>query len=244
MITRGRMGRDDTGFTLVEFLVAMVLMMTVIAGSMTVVKVATGAVKVTQQEQNLNEEARQAINRMSRDIRQARGVLTAVNPDGSAFSTSALVAVRFVADYDGDGCVAGVGTAPCLAYSASNPEDITYCFEPASNQLYIIDNSATGVTPVTAGSTSCSGGQPLLAGNVYRFKVTYRSNVYRDDLNPTNGVTTWTELDEAGTPDGNLNGALDVELANVDSVVLDLTMRVDGHSQVYRTQVDLRNQSQ
>jgi hypothetical protein len=132
----------------------------------------------------------------------------------------------------------------CLAYSSSNPEDVTYCFEPSSKQLYVIDNAAAGVTPVTSATTSCSGGQPLLAGNVYRFKVSYRSNIYRDDLNPSDGVTTWTELDESGVPDGNTNGTLDVELPNIDSVVLDLTMLVGGHKQLYRTQVDLRNQSQ
>ena len=108
----------------------------------------------------------------------------------------------------------------------------------------MIDNNAIGVTPVTTASTTCSGGQPLLAGDVSAFKVAFRSNVYRDDLNPTVGVTTWTELDESGVPDGNNNGTLDVELPNVDSVVLTLTMSVGGHQQVYRTQVDLRNQSQ
>lgn len=244
MIARIRRSREDSGFTLVEFLVAMTLMMAVMAGSFAVVKIATSAVTVTQQEQNLNEEARQAINRMTRDIRQARTIVTAVNPDGAGYLPGGLVAVRFTSDFDGDGCVSGTGGAACLPYDPSNPEDITYCFEPGSSQLYIIDNFAAGVVPITSAATSCSGGQPLLAGNVYRFKVSYRSNVYRDDLNPTDGVTTWSELDEAGTPDGNNNSVLDLELANVDSVVLNLTMRVNGHTQVYRTQVDLRNQSQ
>jgi prepilin-type N-terminal cleavage/methylation domain-containing protein len=235
---------DESGFTLIEFLVAMSLMVVLITVSITVVKLTTGAVATTQQQQNLNEEARQAINRMSRDIRQATAIVTAVNPDGTAFNSGGLVAVRFTSDFDGDGCIGGAGGASCLAYNASNPEDITYCYEPTSKQLYVIDNGAVGVTPVTALSTSCSGGQPLLAGNVSAFKVSFRSNVYRDDLNPTDGVTTWTELDEAGLPDGNNNGALDVELSNVDSVVLNLTMSVGGHQQIYRTQVDLRNQSQ
>ena len=44
------------------------------------------AVKTTTQQQGLNEEARQAINRMTRDIRQAKSVVTAVNPDGSTYS--------------------------------------------------------------------------------------------------------------------------------------------------------------
>jgi prepilin-type N-terminal cleavage/methylation domain-containing protein len=235
---------DESGFTLIEFLVAMSLMVVLLTVSMTVVKLTTGAVTTTQEQQNLNEEARQAINRMTRDIRQATAIVTAVNPDGVGFNSGGLVAVRFTSDFDGDGCISGTGGASCLPYAPSNPEDITYCFEPATNQLYVIDNRAVGVTPVTAFSTSCSGGQPLLAGNVSAFKASFRSNVYRDDLNPTDGVTTWTELDESGVPDGNNNGALDVELSNVDSVVLNLTMSVGGHQQVYRTQVDLRNQSQ
>ena len=235
---------DDSGFTLIEFLVAMSVMVVLLTVSLTVVKITTGAVTTTQQQQNLNEEARQAINRMSRDIRQAKSVVTAVNPDGAGFSTTGLVAVRFTSDFDGDGCISGTGGASCLAYNPSNPEDITYCFEPSTKQLYVIDNNVTGVVPVTAATTSCSGGQPLLAGDVSAFKLSYRSNVYRDDLNPSDGVTTWTELDEAGVPDGNNNGALDVELANVDSIVLNLTMKVGGHQQLYRTQVDLRNQSQ
>jgi prepilin-type N-terminal cleavage/methylation domain-containing protein len=247
MTTRLRRDGDERGFTLIEFMVAMSLMVVLLTVSMTIVKIATGAVTTTQQQQNLNEEARQAINRMSRDIRQAKTVITAVNPDGAGFSTTGLVAVRFTADFDGDGCIAGVpgvGVLTCLAYNASNPEDITYCFQPFTKQLYVIDNSAVGVTPVTTASTSCSGGQPLLAGDVSAFKLSYRSNVYRDDLNPSDGVTTWTELDESGVPDGNNNGALDIELPNVDSVVLNLTMKVGGHQQQYRTQVDLRNQSQ
>jgi len=240
---RGRT-QDDSGFTLIEFLVAMSVMVVLLAVSLTVVKGATGLVGTTQDQQNLNEEARQAINRMSRDIRQASKVVTAVNPDGASFDPAKLVAVRFTSDFDGDGCINGTGGASCLAYNPSNPEDVTYCYEPSSRQLYVIDNNAVGVTPISSTSTSCSGGQPLLAGNVAGFKVSYRSNIYRDDLNPTDGVTTWTELDESGVPDGNNNGKLDVELANVDSVILSLTMKLGGHQQPYRTQVDLRNQSQ
>ena len=244
MTRQFRRDGDESGFTLIEFLVAMSLMVVLMAVSITVVKLTTGAVTTTQQQQNLNEEARQAINRMTRDIRQSSAIVTAVNPDGAAFNSAGLVAVRFKSDFDGDGCISGIGGASCLAYNASNPEDITYCYEPTSKQLYVIDNNAVGVIPVTSASTSCSGGQPLLAGNVSAFKASFRSNVYRDDLNPTDGVTTWTELDESGVPDGNNNGILDVELPNVDSVVLSMTMNLGGHPQVYRTQVDLRNQSQ
>jgi type II secretory pathway pseudopilin PulG len=239
----------QAGFTLVEFLISMMVMMVLIAVTMSTVVSSSSAVKTATQVQGLNEEARLAINRMARDVRQASAIVTAVNPDGPSFASSGIVALRLNADYDGDGCVGGVGTG-CLAYNGGNPEDITYCYEFSSKQLYVIDNQAAGVTPVTSSSTSCAGGQPLLAGNVESFKVEYRSNQYRYDSTSdtapfqSDGVTTWRELDAASPPIGNGNGALDsVELANVDSVVLDVTMKVSGHAQDYRTQVDLRNRS-
>ena len=164
-----------------------------------------------------------------------------MNPDGPAFNASGLVAVRFESDFDGDGCINGVGTGTCLAYDASNPEDLTYCYQPSSSYLFIVNNQATA--PVTASSTTCSGGQPLLAGNVAGFKVEYRSNQYRFDLSPSDGVTTWRELDASGAPVGNNNGALDVELNEIDSVVLDVTMAAKNRRQAYKTQVDMRNVS-
>ncbi len=233
----------QAGFTLVEMMVAMSLTIILMLLTIQVVGTSGAAVKVTTDQQSLNEEARQAINRMARDLRQASSVVTAVNPDGPGYQASGIVAVRAKADFDGDGCIGGVGTSGCLAYNASNPEDVTYCFEPSSRQLYVIDNQVAGLTPVSASSTSCSGGQPLLAGNVSAFVVEYRSNAYRYDTTPTDGVTTWRELDAAGPPVGDANSRLDLELADVDSVVLSLTMRLGGKSQVYRTQISLRNRS-
>ena len=237
--------QKEAGFTLVEFLISMMIVVILMGVTMSAVVASSSAVKTTTQVQGLNEEARTAINRMARDLRQASVIVTAVNPDGPSFSTSAssIVAIRVNADFDGDGCIGGVGPSGCLPYNASNPEDITYCYEFLSKQLYVIDNQAPLVTPVTSASTSCVGGQPLLAGNVDSFKIEYRSNQYRYDSNG-DGVTTWRELDAAAPPIGNNNGQLDsVELANVDSDVLNVTMKVNGHKQDYRTQVDLRNRS-
>lgn len=239
--------RRQQGFTLVELMVACSIAMVLVVVSLTVVVNSSQAVVTTRQLNDLNEEARQAINRMARDIRQSRTIVTAVNPDGPSFSTSGLVAVRFRSDFDGDGCIGGQpvsgGPTTCLPYTASNPEDLTYCFQPDLAQLFVIDNQASGVTAVTLSTTSCSGGQPLLAGNVSSFRVEYRSNLYRYDLAPSDGVTTWRELDSAAPPIGNANGVLDGETTNVDTVALHVTMSKGGRSQVYRSQVDLRNSS-
>ncbi len=241
-----RKGRQ-LGFTLIELTVACSMAMVLIVVALTVVINSSKAVVTTKQLQNLNEESRQALNRMARDIRQSTKIVTAVNPDGPAFSGSSLVAVRFQSDFDGDGCIGGVpvagGPSTCLLYTAGNPEDLTYCFQRDVAQLFVIDNQASGVTAVTAASTTCSGGQPLLAGNVTGLQLEYRSNLYRYDLDPSDGVITWRELDAGAPPVGNGNGVLDVELSNVDSVVLRVTMSQSGRSQIYRSQVKLRNSS-
>lgn len=231
----------DEGFTLVEFLVAMVVVVVLMAVTMTAVTNTGDLVTTTSRAADLNEEARQAVNRMVRDVRQSTKLVTAVNPDGPSYDPTKIVAFRFEADYDGDGCIGG-GTAPCLPYNEANPEDLTYCYQPDTAQLYVIDNH-DNLTPITSSSTTCDGGEPLLAGNVHSFRIEYRSNVYLHDLSPSDGVTTWRELDDAAAPVGNGNSVLDDELASVDSLVFDVVMQLDGSSQPYRTQVDLRNQS-
>jgi Tfp pilus assembly protein PilW len=245
--------RGERGYTLVELVVAMSIIMFIVLGSMSLLKASGSAVTTSTQLQDVNEEARQAINRMSRDLRQAKSIVTAVNPDGVAFDPTHIVAIRFQADFDGDQCISGVPlpdktTTGCLPYNASNPEDVTYCFAPAAGgvgQLYVIDNKDPNVTPVTSTSTACQGGQPILAGNVSGFTLEYRSNEYQYDLNPSDGITTWRELDQGGGKTANNNGRLDVELADIDTVILSLRMRTpEGHLQDYRTQVDLRNESQ
>jgi prepilin-type N-terminal cleavage/methylation domain-containing protein len=233
--------QSEGGFTLVEFLVAMVVVLVLMAVTMTAVTNTGDLVTTASRNADLNEEARQAVNRMVRDVRQSTTLVTAVNPDGPGFDSSTIVAFRFEADYDGDGCIGG-GSSPCLPYDAANPEDLTYCYQPDTAQLYVIDNDATA-SPLTASSTTCEGGQPLLAGNVAEFRIEYRSNAYLHDLAPSDGVTTWMELDAATPPVGNGNGILDDELASVDSLVFGVVMQLDGSRQTYRTQVDLRNQS-
>ena len=240
-------GTGDGGFTLVEMMVAMSLMLVVVASSMTVVITSQKATDTSRQVQNLNEEARQAMNRMARDLRESNALVTAVNADGPLYTPTAVTAVRFRGDYNGDGCTPSplTATAACpVAYSAGNPEDLTYCFDPALKQLYVIDNQASGVVPITTTSPTCSGGQPLLAGNVSGLQVAYRSQLYSYDTSPTDGVTSWRELDAAGAPVGDNNGLLDDELDDIDSLVLTVDMRDGSHSQQYRTQVDLRNLSQ
>ena len=59
---------DESGFTLVELLVSMVVMFVLLGVTFSAVTTSNSAVVTTAQQQGLNEEARQAINRMARDI--------------------------------------------------------------------------------------------------------------------------------------------------------------------------------
>lgn len=236
--------RNDQGFTLVEMLVAMVVLSALGTVFLTTVMGSQKSAKATSSEQDLNEEARLALNRMARELRQADALTEVRNPDGANYDSTAITSVTFTADFNGDGCIDGVAnTTPapvCDPADDSNPETLTYCWDPTATvrQLYLIPGA------LAAGDTCQSQGLPILAGQVTSFKLSYRSNEYLYDADG-DGITTWTELDDAGTPVGNNDDSLDdPELDNVDSVVIELTVSSNGaHTQTYTTQVDLRNLS-
>jgi prepilin-type N-terminal cleavage/methylation domain-containing protein len=251
LTARLRRARDeahaDAGFTLIEMLVSMLLLGVLGIVFMDTIMGSKSSLTATATSQDLNEEARLALNRMARELRQATAITKVLNPDGASYSASAITAVTFTADFNGDGCIDGVAPTPtptpppvCQPYSASNPETLTYCWDPSgsSKQLYLIPGTLSGAT------CQVSGAMPILAGQVTTLKLAYRSNLYLYDANG-DGITTWTELDQAGPPVGNQNGVLDQpEMANIDSVVIDMTVAsTGGFSQSYETQVDLRNLS-
>ncbi len=242
-----RLRQQDNGFTLVELLVAVVLLGIVGSVGVSMLLAAQRSADTTISAHQSVEEARLALNRVSRELRQATSIVYAQNPDGAARDDDAITVVSFQADFNGDGCAAATNlenpSGPCPAPDPADPEQLTYCHEPpavsgGAGSLYIIGG------PVTTAVTSCPGlgGQPILASGVARFLLTYRSSRYRYDLSPADGTTTWSELDSALAPVGNGNGALDVELTDVDRISVDLTLE-GGTRRDYRTSVTLRNKS-
>ena len=227
-------------------LIALSLLMILGAVVLTALVATSQSSRSTRTHHDLNEEARNALNRMARELRQADAITHVVNADGATYDPTSLVAVSLRADFNRDGCI---GNAPACTTDVTNPEEITYCFDPAATDPASRDSLWLIPYALTTAPATCSlpNAEPILAGRVEGLQLEYRSNAYLYDTAPTDGVTTWQELDAAGPPvgdpgssDGDINtNAID----HVNAVVVHLTMGADGVTQDYQTQVDLRNDS-
>lgn len=218
--------RRDGGFTLVEMLIAMLLfgvLMTVVG---TAVVTASKASSSNRQYNDINEEARTALNRMTRELREAQAVVAVTNPYGSAatgYDPTRPSSITFDVDFSGNGVIEP---------NAADPEELTYTYDPVAQRLTL---SAAGQST------------PVLASNVTGFRLSFFSRVYRLgaytlDTNH-DGIISWEELDaDPSGKYGNQNSTLDsAELRYIDSITIDLTVLKGTHQQVYSTQVDLRN---
>ena len=72
--------RADAGFTLIEMLVSMLMLGTLSTIFMTMVIGSNNSVGATTAQHDLNEEARLALNRMARELRQASALMTVTSP--------------------------------------------------------------------------------------------------------------------------------------------------------------------
>lgn len=210
----------DAGFTLAEMMVAVAIFMTllvlVLSGTITVSR----ALKDTRALTSINEQARVALERMTRELRQASKITAVTIPTTPAGE----VAMTFGVDFNGN---------QNLDVVAADPEVLTYRYRPAAEQITLTANDASG-TAVT---------RPILSDDVTAFVLDYRSSLWQYDSNG-DGITRWTEID-ATTGVGNKNGVLDApELVKIDLVAITLTVLDGVHRQTYQTEVGLRNQAQ
>ena len=225
----------DQGFTLVELLTATMIFL--ILGSAMFSTIVAGASQATKARQfnDLNEEARLLMNRMSRELREASAI-TAVSNPGAAVSSagSALypsyyaadptggTSVTFNVDFNGNGVIEP---------TAADPETLTYRYDRANRRVLVL----------AAGESL-----PVLAAEVESFTYRFTSRVHEADGSidsAKDGIVNWEELDaDATTAEGNGNGVLDgTELSKIDSITIELTVLKGTREQTYRTQVDLRN---
>ena len=185
----------DEGFTLVEMLVSMALFAvlgTVLLGF------ALGSSRVADdvtRAGNITGEARLAVERMTRELRQASEIYAATVTGGQV--TSLTIGVDFNA-------------SPGIQDDPNDPERLTYTWDPDSKQLTLSGGGST---------------VQVLAGGVVDADIRLRSSAWIYDgvpltpsaSNPPDGTTTWQEVDAStiGDKDGQLDTA---ELALVDLV--------------------------
>ena len=229
----------DRGFSLVELLVSMTIF-SLLGGLLLGVVITTGRATDTNTIQNdLNEEARNVINRLSRELREAQRIDAVANPVGPGFSPDNNSSITLHVDFDGDGTIEA---------TAADPEVLTYTYRRVERRLVL---SAGGATV------------PVLAGNVESFALTYLSRVGDADRLALDGLSnaaggacgalppaplkdgelTWSELDaDPSKKFGDCSGALTAaELPYVNAVGIDMSMLKQPRQQHYRTRVDLRN---
>jgi prepilin-type N-terminal cleavage/methylation domain-containing protein len=207
----------DAGFSLVELLVAMGLF-GVLGSLLLGLALSTGNVTENVRAlSNINEESRLAVERLSRELRQATQVTAVSLPSASAERT----ALTFWTDFDGNGA---------QDLNAADPEILTYGWDPQTDRLSLTVNDASG-TSIT---------RPLLAANVSALTLDLRSSEWQLDADG-DGRTTWQELDVPAAG-GNGNGVPDgPELLKLDLIGVTMTVLDGARAQTYTTRVDLRN---
>lgn len=213
-------GPKDQGFTLIEVLVAMGLF--AVLGSL-LLGLSLGTSRVTQETRDrtgVNEESRTAMERMTRELRQASTIDAVTLPTVPGAGPTSFT---FWTDFDGDGARSTL---------ADDPEVLSYQWDPTNQRLTLSAYDASG-----------SETRPVLAADVTSFIAELRSSRWEYDVNG-DGVTTWQELDSAGAPVGNGDGvANDPELKHIDLIRVAVTVQDQSGPQTYQTLIDLRNRN-
>ena len=208
----------DRGFTLVELLVSMGLFAVLGSVLLGFVLSTADVTDDVSETADVTGEARLALERMNRELRQARSIEAASISDN-------VVSLTFWTDFDGDD-TKDTGLA--------DPEVLTYRWDRAGGTLTL--SAPTAGTTVT---------RPVLAAKVASFDLRLRSSLWQydgADGTAPDGETTWQELDRAGPPVGDRDGVPDVELEHVDLVAVRLRLQVQGATREFVMQADLRNQ--
>jgi type II secretory pathway pseudopilin PulG len=205
--------------TLVEVLVAMglfaVLGTLLLGFAISTSNVTDETRKIT----NIGEETRVAMERMTRELRQAVRIAAVQLPVAADDPT------RFTlwADFDGNGCIEP---------EAVDPEQLTYAWDPTTDELTLT---------ATVGATTHT--EKLLAATVSTFSVDLSSSSWEYDVDQ-DGTTTWQELNSSPIGDGNPAMFTAAELSHIDLVRLSMAATDGSHEVHYSTHVDLRNRHQ
>ena len=211
------MDRSESGFSLVEVLVAMSIFAVVSTSFYMVLFQSAKGVGTVENITNVSQEAQIGFDRMVRDIRQADRITSASN-----------TSVTIETDFDGNGAISPAGTQN----AQGDYEVLTYNYSNASHEIRLNGETLMqGVYCLTQSDGSC---YPIFD---------YSSDHLEYDAN-NDGVTTWQELDSSGVASvGNNNNVLgDPELSYISSVGVSMKVKAGNSSTVFTDQAQLRNE--
>ena len=220
------MNRSQAGFTLVELMVAILVLGLISTGFYSVLLSGARGADRSRSVVRVSEEARIGLNRMIRDSREAGVVVTA-----------SATSYRIHVDFDNNGAYDG--------NSAGNYEDLIFAYVTASAASSVCPSRLGPGCITLNGQRLVVGVDPIPGTDIFG----YTSNLMLYDCN-RDGVTTWQELDQAevsgrGCPArpemGNANGVLDDERPFINGITYALRIRQGRSTSDFYSEVQLRN---
>jgi type II secretory pathway pseudopilin PulG len=214
----------DAGTSLVEVLVAIGLFGLLGTILLSLALSTANVTENTRQIASVGEESRLAVERMTRELRQATRLKDVHLPASPNDQT------RFTlwADFNGTKCIDALSV---------DPEVLTYIWDPTSQKLTL-----TATVPDASGHPETLT-ELVLAAKVTTFTLDLNSSAWQYDENQ-DGTTTWQEINESSIGDSNGANFTEAELERIDLVRLSVTATDGDHAVTISSRVNLRNQNQ
>jgi prepilin-type N-terminal cleavage/methylation domain-containing protein len=216
------MSAREEGFTIVEMLVSMALFAVLGSVLLGFALGTSGVVDDVRADSNVTGEARVAVERMARELRQAEEVRDVTIVDGQIRSFTLEI------DFDGQ---AGSFVSPVPSGSASpsstpayDSEVLTYSWRPDEGTLTMSDGGTTA---------------DVLTGGVVSVLFDLRSSAWIHDKDH-DGTTTWDEIDQPAGAAGHQQLDAD-ELALIDLVSIEIVVEDGDTTRRFVVQTDMRN---
>lgn len=190
--------RDQNGFTLVELMVSMGIGMVILAAVTTTFMSQTRIYNAQEQINEMQQNARGALDILSRELKMAGYKPNGGGFDGVTYSTTQL---RVQADLNSDGAISTSSTAN---------EQITYAFDNANEQITRAVGSGSAqilaehISAFTFNYLDSAGAATTVSANIRQVSITITAKTAKPDPNFTSngGYRTYT-MSATITP-GNL----------------------------------------